>query len=124
VSEADAAVKIRFISLPDNPKALAGLKKEFRTAYIAKAEPSPRYAGVKEPINIMQYNYTIFASSKTKPEMVKKITDLIATNKDALGAAHPLFRGMDVKVLYSDIEVPYHDGAKGYYAEKGIKETK
>ena len=125
VSEADAAVKgIRYISLPDNPKALAGLKKEFRTAYIAKAEPSPRFAGVKEPINIMQYNYTIFASSKAKPELVKKIIDLIANNKEALGAAHPLFRGMDVKVLYSDIEVPYQDGAKAYYAEKGIKETK
>jgi TRAP transporter TAXI family solute receptor len=124
VSEADAAVKIRFISLPNTPQALAGLKKEFRTAYIAKAEPSPRYAGVKEPINIRQYNYAIFASSKTKPEVVKKITDLIANNKEALGAAHPLFRGMDLKVLYTDIEVPYQDGAKGYYAEKGIKETK
>ena len=33
-------------------------------------------------------------------------------------------RGMDVKVLYTDIDVPYHDGSKGYYAEKGIKETK
>jgi TRAP transporter TAXI family solute receptor len=32
VSEADAAVGIRFISLPDTPEALKGLKSEFRTA--------------------------------------------------------------------------------------------
>ena len=58
VAEADAAVGIRFISLQNTPEALKGLKSEFRTAYIAKAEPSPRYAGVKEPIYIMQYDYT------------------------------------------------------------------
>jgi uncharacterized protein len=125
VSEADAAVGgIRFISLPDTPAALTGLKKEFRTAYIAKAQPSPRYAGVKEPINIMQYDYTVFASDKIKPEVVKKITDILATHKDALGAAHPLFKEMDVARMFNDIEVPYHDGARAYYAEKGIKETK
>jgi TRAP transporter TAXI family solute receptor len=124
VSEADAAVGIRFISLPDTPQAVAGLKKEFRTAYIGHATPSPRYAGVKGPINIMQYDYTIFASDKVKPEVVKKITDILANNKDKLGAAHPLFKSMDVKRMFNDIEVPYHDGAKAYYAEKGIKETK
>jgi TRAP-type uncharacterized transport system substrate-binding protein len=31
---------------------------------------------------------------------------------------------MDVARMYNDIDVPYHDGAKTYYGEKGIKETK
>lgn len=124
VSEADAAVGIRFITLPNTPEALKGLKSEFRTAYLAKAEPSPRYAGVKEPIYIMQYDYTLFASDKVKPDVIKKITDIIANNKEALGNAHPLFKGMDLSRLYNDIEVPYHDGAKAYFTEKGIKETK
>jgi TRAP transporter TAXI family solute receptor len=124
VSEADAAVGIRFVTLPNTPEALKGLKSEFRTAYIAKAEPSPRYAGVKEPIYTMQYDYTIFASDKVKPDVVKKIIDILASNKEALGSAHPLFKGMDIARMYNDIEVPYHDGAKAYFAEKGIKETK
>lgn len=124
VSEADASVGIRFVTLPNTPEALKGLKSEFRTAYIAKADPSPRYAGVKEPIYIMQYDYTLFANDKVKPETIKKITDILATNKEALGNAHPLFKGMDLSRLYNDIEVPYADAAKAYYAEKGIKETK
>jgi TRAP transporter TAXI family solute receptor len=124
VSEADAAVGIRFVTLPNTPEALKGLKSEFRTAYIAKAEPLPRYAGVKEPIYTMQYDYTIFASDKVKPDVVKKIIDILASNKEALGSAHPLFKGMDIARMYNDIEVPYHDGAKAYFAEKGIKETK
>jgi TRAP-type uncharacterized transport system substrate-binding protein len=124
VAEADAAVHIRYVSLPNTPQALAGLKKEFRTAYIAKAMPSPINAGVKEPINIMQYDYTIFASTNVPAATVKKITDILATRKDLLAAAHPLFKSMEVDRIYSDIEVPYHDGAKAYYDEKGIKEVK
>jgi len=123
VSEADAAVKIRFISLPEGPPALAGLKKEFRTAYLAKAMPSPRYAGVKEPITVMQYDYAVFANAKVPADQIKKITEILATHKDALASAHPLFKGMQIQRIYSDIEVPYHDGAKGYFAEKGIKEV-
>jgi hypothetical protein len=125
VSEADAAVKgIRFISLQDTPQALAALKKEFRTAYIAKAMPSPRYAGVKTPINIMQYNYTMFASSKMSADRVKKITEILVNNKEALGKSHPLFRSMEVKEVFTNIDVPFHDGAVSYFRDKGIKETK
>jgi TRAP transporter TAXI family solute receptor len=123
VSEADAAVKIRFITLPNTPESLKALKSEFRTAYIAKAEPSPRYAGVKEPIYIMQYDYTVFASTKVPADKIKKITDILANHKEALGNAHPLFKGMDPARVYTDIEVPYHDGAIAYYKDKGIKET-
>jgi TRAP transporter TAXI family solute receptor len=124
VSEADAAVGIRFISLPDTPDALKGLKSEFRTAYIGKAAPSPRYAGVKEPINIMQFDYTMFASSKSPVDRIKKITEIIVTHKDRLGESHPFFKSMEVGRLFTDIDVPYHDGAKAYYVEKGIKEAK
>jgi TRAP transporter TAXI family solute receptor len=125
VSEADAAVKgIRFISLPNTPEALKGLKSQFRTAYIAEAKPSPRYAGVKEPINIMQYDYTIFTSTKFSADRAKKITDIVASNKKALGASHPLFKALDPKRMFTNIDVPYADGAKAYYKEKGIKEAK
>jgi TRAP-type uncharacterized transport system substrate-binding protein len=72
----------------------------------------------------MQYDYTIFASTNVPAATVKKITDILATRKDLLAAAHPLFKSMEVDRIYSDIEVPYHDGAKAYYDEKGIKEVK
>jgi TRAP transporter TAXI family solute receptor len=125
VSEADASVHgIRFISLPNTPEALKGLKSQFRTAYIGQAKPSPRYAGVKEPINIMQYDYTIFTSTKFPADRAKKIAEIVATNKKALGESHPLFKSMDPKRMFTDIDVPYADGAKAYYKEKGIKESK
>jgi TRAP transporter TAXI family solute receptor len=124
VAEADAAVKgIRFVSLPNNPTALAALRKEFPTSYIREAKPAPNLAGVKEPINTMFYDYTIFASADMPAEKVKNILKVLVDNKDALAEAHPLFRGMIVDRLYNDIKVPYHDGAIAYFKEKGIKET-
>jgi uncharacterized protein len=124
VAEADAAVGIRYVGLPDGPQQLEALRKEFPTAYFGKVAPQPNYPGVKEPISIMFYDYTIFASADMPAERVKQILKLIAENKDALGAAHPLFRGMDVGRLYNNIKVPYHDGAIAYFKEKGIAETK
>jgi TRAP transporter TAXI family solute receptor len=124
VAEADAAVGLRFLPIPSGDKELAALKKEFPTAYLAQANPAPNIAGVKEPITTMFYDYTIFASADMPAEKVKNILKILAENKDALGQAHPLFRGMEIDRLYNDIKVPYHDGAIAYFKEKGIKETK
>jgi TRAP-type uncharacterized transport system substrate-binding protein len=72
----------------------------------------------------MQFDYTVFASTKVPADRVKAITEIIATHKDALGESQPLFKSMEVGRMFTGIEVPYHDGAKAYYAENGIKEGK
>lgn len=124
VAEADAAVNgIRYINIENTPQGLAAFKKEFPTAYLGKVNPAPNFAGVKEPITTMMYDYTIFASADMPAEKVKNIVKLLAENKEALAQAHPLFRGMQIDRLYNNIKVPYHDGAIAYFKEKGIKET-
>jgi uncharacterized protein len=125
VSEADASVAgIRFISLPNTPQALAAMQKVFRTAYLAKVEPAPNLAGVKEPMVLMGYDYTVFANKDVPTERAKTITRLIAENKDALAQGQPLFKQMETDRLFNQIDVPFHDGAVAYFREKGIKETK
>ncbi len=124
VAEADAAVGgIRFLPLDEGPTQLAALRKEFPTAYLAKANPAPNIAGVKEPITVMFYDYTIFASRKMPADRVQAVLKTIAENKDALGQGHPLFRAMQRERLYNNIKVPYHDGAIAYFKEAGIAET-
>lgn len=125
VSEADASVGgIRFIPLPNTPQALEAMQKVFRTAYLAKVEPAPNLPGVKEPMYLMGYDYTVFANKDVKPERAKMITRLIAENKDALAQGQPLFKQMETERLFSQIDVPFHDGAVAYFREKGIKEVK
>jgi uncharacterized protein len=125
VSEADASVGgIRYVPLPNTPQALAAMQKVFRTAYLARVEPAPNLAGVKEPMHLMGYDYTVFANKDVPAERAKTVTRLIAENKDALAQGQPLFRQMETERLFSQIDVPFHDGAVAYYREKGIKETK
>jgi TRAP transporter TAXI family solute receptor len=124
VAEADAAVGgIRFLPLEEGPKQLAALKKEFPTAYFDKVQPAKNIVGVKDPITVMFYDYTIFASTNMKADRVKEVLKILDGNKDELGKAHPLFRSMKSERLYNNIGVPFHDGAIAYFKEKGIKET-
>jgi TRAP transporter TAXI family solute receptor len=125
VAEADASVGgIRYIPLPNTPEALAAMQKIFRTAYLAKVEPAPNLAGVKEPMHLMGYDYTVFANKGLSAERAKAVTRLIAENKDLLAQGQPLFRQMQTERLFSQIDVPFHDGAIAYFGEKGIKEAK
>jgi len=124
VAEVDAAVGVRFIPLDNSPQALAGLKKEFPTGYIERIQPAPNLAGVKEPMYTMLYDYAVFAGADVPADQVKKITALIAENKDALAQGQPLFKEMSTERLYNNFDVPFHPGAIAYFSEKGIKETK
>jgi TRAP transporter TAXI family solute receptor len=125
VSEADASVGgIRYIPIANTPEALVAMQKVFRTAYLAKVEPAPNLAGIKEPMHLMGYDYTVFANKDVKPERAKTITRLIAENRDALAQGQPLFRQMETERLFSQIDVPFHEGAVAYFREKGIKEAK
>jgi uncharacterized protein len=122
VAEADAAISggIRFIPLDNTPAALAALKKEFPTGYLDTLKPAPNLAGIKEPMTVMYYDYTVFANADVPAERIKTITRLIAENKAALAEGQVAFRGLEPQRMYTDTKVPFHDGAIAYYGEKGI----
>ncbi len=123
-AEADASVGgIRWIPMENTPAALAGLKREFPTAYLATVDPAPHLAGLKEPIVTMYYDYTIFAGADVPADRVKKVLSVIAEHKDMLGQIQPLFKDLKAERLYTQINVPYHDGAIAYFRDKGIKPT-
>jgi TRAP transporter TAXI family solute receptor len=125
VSEADASVNgIRFLPMENSPAALAALKKEFPTAYLDKVDPAPNFAGVKEPIVTMLYDYTVFANADMPAERVKTVARIIAESKDAMAQSQPLFKELKIERLYSDINVPYHEGALAYFRDKGITQAK
>ena len=45
-------------------------------------------------------------------------------NKDLLAQGQPLFKGMQIDRMFTDIDVTYHEGAIAFFREKGIKEVK
>jgi uncharacterized protein len=123
--EADAAVGgIRWLDLGSEPAANDALGKVFKSSYIAKAEPRPNIAGLKEPIHTMHYDYTIFANTDVPAGKVKALAGVIAEQKAALAAAMPAFNAMQPERNFKDLGVPYHDGAIAYYKEKGVQQVK
>ena len=124
-AEADAAVGgIRWLDLGNDPAAAAALQKVFRTAYMARVEPRPNIAGLKEPIYTMHYDYTMFANADVPADRIKSIVAMIADRKDSLAQTTPGFRTMKVERLHNDVGVPFHPGAIAYFKEKGIQPTK
>jgi uncharacterized protein len=123
VAEADAAVGIRYIPLDESPAAVAAMQKHFPTSYLAQVNPAPNLAGIRAPIKLMHFYYTIMANADLPPERVKQIVQVLAENKDALAAALPLFREFDSQQMYRKHDVPYHEGALAFYRERGIKQS-
>ncbi len=125
VAEVDASVGgVRFIPLDNSPTALAALKKEFPTGYIAQIKPAPNLVGVREPMYTMFYDYAAIAGADMPAARVKAITQIIAENQAALAQGQPLFRQMQTARLFNNFGVPFHSGSVAYYKEKGIAETK
>jgi TRAP transporter TAXI family solute receptor len=125
VAEADAAVGgIRYLDLDPSPEAVQRMQKVFRTSYMDKVSPAPNLPGVRETINTMHYDYTVFANADVPPERVKTIARVIAEQKPALAQSAPQFQGLKVERLYTNVDVPFHPGAVAYFEEKGIKPSK
>jgi TRAP transporter TAXI family solute receptor len=124
-TEADAAVGgIRWLDLGNDPAAAAAMRKEFRTAYMAQAQPAANIAGLKQPIWTMHYDYTMFANAELPADRVKSIVAMIAERKDTLAQTTPGFKRMLVERLYNDVGVPFHPGAVAYFKDKAITQTK
>jgi TRAP transporter TAXI family solute receptor len=123
VSEADAAIGIRYLDLGDDPQGIAAMQKVFGTAYMAQVRPAPNLPYVKEPFYTMLYDYTVFANTDVPADRIKKVVSIIAENKEQMAQGMPQFRAMDVNHMFHNIGVPFHEGAVAYFHEKGIKET-
>jgi TRAP-type uncharacterized transport system substrate-binding protein len=100
------------------------MKKVFPTGYMGTIQPAPNLAGVKEPMPVMHYDYTVFANADVPADKIKRLTQLIAEHQSELASLQPSFRGLKPERMYTDTGVPYHDGAIAYYKEKGIQPGK
>jgi len=124
VAEADAAVGgIRYISLDDSPAAVGAMQKLFPTSYMSVVNPAPNLAGIRAPIKLMHFDYTIMANADLAAARVKSILQILADNKEALTQTLPLFRDFNPQRMYHRLKVPYHEGAVAFYRERGIKES-
>lgn len=112
VSEVDASVKIRVLALSDEAGAMTRMHEVFPSSYLAKVPPLPNFAGVSEPTNVLAYDNLLLTGTHVPDEMVQKVLQTLAEQKEELIAGFPLFRGLDPDKLVKDgMPLPFHDGA-------------
>lgn len=119
VRQTFAAVKSRYVSLPDDPASIKRLQAVAPGTIVETVSPSPAFAGITEPTKIMAAPFIVTAGAQVSEEMVYKLTKAIAESKDLMVSVFKGMSGFNPKRMYIDIGVPYHPGAMKYYRETG-----
>ena len=121
VSEADKAVGgIRFLSLSDDPKAVAAMRRIIPYAYIEEIQPGPAYAGVVAPTKLMGYDYVVLAGTHVKDDVAYRIAKTLHEQKPRLVESLRAFQAFDPQKMHKPMPAPFHAGALKYYKEKGL----
>jgi len=111
---------IRFLSMSDDPKAVAAMRRFVPYAYINEVKPAPSFAGVVGPTKLMAYDYLLIAGAHVKDDTVYRIVKTLHANKEALVASFRPFGGFKPDAMHKDVPAAYHPGALKFYRESGM----
>jgi TRAP transporter TAXI family solute receptor len=119
VREVDATVGgIRALEIPES--GMPAARKIYSDGYLAPAAPGPFYVGVEKPMGVYTWDNLIFTNAKVKDEVVIKMMETLANNKNDLVAVQPALRAFTPAGLYKKFSTPYHPGALKYFADNKI----
>jgi TRAP transporter TAXI family solute receptor len=120
VREVDATVGgIRALEVPES--GMDAARKIFAEGYLAPATPGQFFVGVENPMGVYTWDNMLFTSTKVKDDVVYKVMEVMAKNKDDLVAIQPALRGFTPAGLYKKFSTPYHPGALKYFADNNIE---
>jgi len=121
VSEVDKSVGgIRYLPVPDDPKALAAMRKLMPYAYVTLVNPSPAFVGLDGPTKLMGYDYLVAVGAHVKDDVVHGIAKAMYENKAKLVESLRAFNGFNPDDMHKAMPAPFHPGAEKFYQEKGI----
>ncbi|MDP6173049.1 MAG: TAXI family TRAP transporter solute-binding subunit [Rhodospirillales bacterium] len=121
VKDMNAKIKggVRFLSLNDSPAAIKRTLKHAPKTFLLKVNPAKPYVGVKSPVNIIAFNYMLWAHKGVSGKQVYKVVKAMYDNEKELKGMGPLWRTHFSKSMSKDQGEPYHAGAIKFYKEAG-----
>ncbi len=121
VAEVDKTVGgIRYLPTPDDPQALARMKKLMPYAYVTTVNPSPAFVGLDGPTKLMGYDYLVAVGAHVKDETVYKIAKSMYENKPKLVESLKAFGIWNPQQMHKPMPAPYHPGSEKFFKEKGL----
>jgi len=120
IRQADADVGVRFIGIKPTPEGEKAMQAIAPGSYFAEVKPSPAAAGVKEPVTLLGYEYTLLVGKDVPDDVVYAAVKALYENPDALAEAHGIYRRWDPERIYVPIDAPFHPGAEKFFKEAGL----
>lgn len=108
---------VNVLPVPDDK--LAEIRK-INPGYARYMIKAGTYKGQTEAVGTLGTNTVIYAAPNLDPELVEKITEVIANHVDDLRTLHPLLKNLTMDKAVKDLGAPLHPGAKAFYEKKGI----
>jgi hypothetical protein len=120
VREVDSTVGgIRALEIPES--GMPAARKIYSDGYLAPAVPGQFYIGVDKPMGVYTWDNLIFTNANVKDDVVYKMIEALANNKDDLIAVQPALRAFTPVAMYKKFTTPYHPGALKYFADNKIE---
>lgn len=88
--------------------------------YTETVIPAGTYAGQDADATTVSVRATLICAADLDEETVYEITKALYDNQAALAAGHAKFESLDMKEAVAGQNVPFHPGAKKFYAENEI----
>ena len=121
VSQINASVGgLRFITLDAAGEAVKRMQATVSQSYVQRVEPRADLVGIAEPVNLMAYDYILYAGAHIADDVVAKVVKAMAENRDALAASFANFNDLVPAKMSKDVGLEYHPGAISYYQGAGM----
>lgn len=122
VLELNASVDggVRYIDhLSDTPGARR-MREVMPNTYYVPIVPAMGFPGVREPVNIVAFDYVLWAHKGLADDIVRKVTKAMYDGEKELKDTSPLWRSHFSRNMAKDQGLPHHPAAEAFYKEVGI----
>ena len=121
VREANALVRLRFLSINQNPATTAVIRRIAPGAFFSVIKPRRQLSFLNKATTVLGVDYLILIGSGVQPEVAYETAKTLYLRRKDLIARHPLFRSFESKLMgKKGIGPAYHSGAIKFYREAGL----
>lgn len=117
VMDLAAARDIKLLDLEADYPAMLKLNPAYKLVTV----PANTYAKQTKDVKTIGYYTHLVAACSLSPDMVHGLLKNILANKDQLSALYKDMGQITPQLMAQDIGVPFHEGAKKFFAENGVQ---
>ena len=99
VCKTNALVKIRFLSIKQNPQTTAIVRRIAPGAFFSVVKPRRRLSYIDKPTTFLGVDFLILTGSGVRSSVVYETVKTLYLNRKSLIARHPLYRNFESKLI-------------------------